>query len=89
MQTSKGTDMQAIVVKYVAPTNKRGARLRATSAAGSITVPYADQTSETANDRIMRAANALRVKLHWVGPHWENPIIGGLPNGDDVVVYSS
>lgn len=58
--------MQAIVTKYLGPTNKRGARVKATSASGqSLTIPWRSELDEELNHRI--AAENLRDKLQWKG----------------------
>jgi hypothetical protein len=41
--------MQAIVTKYIGPTNFRGSRIKATAAAGSITIPYEAALNPTQN----------------------------------------
>ena len=66
---------QAIATKYLGPTNHRGARVKATSQAGSVTMPWDDALDVDANHA--RAAEALRVKLGWSG-EWAG---GGLPDG--------
>jgi hypothetical protein len=64
--------MQAITTKYLGPTNHKGARIKATCQAGSVTIgfPYAD-------DDHAHACAALLAKLGWTG-HW---VSGGLPDG--------
>lgn len=55
---------QAIVTKYLGPTNFKGSRIKATSASGkSITVGYKSELSSEANHKA--AARALCVKLEW------------------------
>ena len=60
---------QAILVKYLAPTNTKGARLKAEAWFGTITVPYDHAQGPTANHE--RAAYALcekhghRASLLW------------------------
>lgn len=56
---------QAIVTKYIGPTNHRGARIKATAFAGSITVPYAYELGIPAAHEA--AARALADKFGWVG----------------------
>ena len=63
--------MQAIVTKYLGPTDSRGSRIKATAANGeSVTVPYGFSGDEYS--RHERAAKALMQKLEWDGE-----IIGG------------
>lgn len=68
--------MQAIVTKYLAPTNSRGARIKATCHAGSITVPY--NYSENPH---LDACNALRAKLGWGEDTHGRMVQGGMPDG--------
>lgn len=68
--------MQAIVTKYIGPTNRRGSRIKATAAAGSVTVSYDPALDYEPNHRA--AADALARKFGW---NREN-ITGQLPNGD-------
>lgn len=56
---------QAIVTKYIGPTNYRGARIKAMAYAGSITVPYAYELG--VQDAHEAAARALADKFGWVG----------------------
>jgi hypothetical protein len=70
---------QAIVTKYIGPTNFRGSRVKATCQAGSLTIPWDDALNADGNHRA--ACNALRMKLNWTerGPH---KLVGGaLPDG--------
>ena len=64
--------MQAITTKYLGPTDYRGARIKATCQAGSVTVPFPYEDSD--HDA---AARALIAKLGW-GGQW---VSGGLPDG--------
>jgi hypothetical protein len=52
---------QAILVKYLGPTNTKGARLKAISWLGSLTVPYDHALNPTENRE--RAAHALCQKM--------------------------
>lgn len=72
---------QAITVKYLGPTNSRGARLKATCRGGSWTSgrDFALNTDEQA----AQVAKALCIKLGWGGRY----VCGGLPNGDWVFVH--
>jgi hypothetical protein len=72
---------QVIETKYLAPTNNRGSRIKASCQGGSITVPF-DYSLNT-NDRHLAAAVALAEKLEWKGE-----LKGGwLPNGNGVFVF--
>jgi len=65
----------AIVTRYLRPTNNRGARVKATAQAGSVTVPW--DYSGNVDDNHRRAAEALVHKLGW---DWD--LVGGtLPDG--------
>lgn len=72
---------QAIVTKYLGPTDSRGSRVKATADAGSITVPWDDRLDVNANHD--RAAVALAKKVGWSG----TLLGGGLPRGMGGNVY--
>lgn len=57
--------MQAIETKFLGPTNTKGARIKASAQAGSVTIPF-DYGSwvEHAHDQALRA---LVAKLGWWG----------------------
>ncbi len=64
---------QAIVTKYIGPSNMRGSRIKAKAAAGSITIHYDDSlNSEKAH---AKAAEALARKYGWNGRYFQ----GGMP----------
>lgn len=71
---------QAIITKFLPANNRTGARIRATSWAGSVTVPY--DHGLTGAEPYAVAAKALVAKLKWAGTY----VPGGLPNGDFVFV---
>ena len=79
--------MQAIQTKYLNPTNSRGARIKATCAAGSITIDYPYELSGQAVYR--KAAEALVSKLGWVDTYYGGLLGGCLPNGDYCFVFNS
>lgn len=56
--------MQAIETKFLGPTNTKGARIKASSQAGSVIVPYEHRGVESAHDAALRA---LVTKLGWWG----------------------
>lgn len=66
--------VQAIITKYVGPTNTRGSRVKATASAGSITLAW--DCSLNAERNHARAAEALANKFKWSG-NWHQ---GGVPN---------
>lgn len=67
--------MQAIVTKYIAATNTRPSRIKATCAAGSVTISYPHELTGQAVHR--QAAQALCKKLGW-----DCKLLGGgLPDG--------
>ena len=59
--------MQHIITKYLAPTNTRGARIKATTSYGktSKTLPY--EYGATATGNHLSAAKALASELGWRG----------------------
>ena len=68
--------VQAIVTKYLAPTNVKGSRIKATAAAGSLTL-HLDH-SLSIEDNHSKAANLLAHKFGWRGG-W---FMGGMPDGN-------
>lgn len=66
---------QAIVTKYLGPTDFRGSRVKASCQAGSMTVSWDDALGTDENHTT--AAKALASKLGWHGT-WHG---GGLPDG--------
>ncbi len=66
---------QAITTKYIGPTDSRGARVKATAQAGSVTLSW-DHALDT-DDNHLAAAKALQKKYGWTGTLCG----GGLPNG--------
>ena len=65
---------QAIVTRFIGPTNTRGARIKATAWGGSVTVPfYYELGVQGAHDA---AAEALVRKMGWQGA-W---VSGGSPD---------
>jgi hypothetical protein len=64
---------QAIVTKYIGPTNFRDSRVKATSDAGTITLSWDDALDSNANHD--RAALALASRMGWTGHY----VGGGLP----------
>lgn len=75
--------MQAIVTKYLGPSNVRGSRIKATCQAGSLTLSWDDSLNPDSNHRA--AAIALADKLQWNG-QW---VSGSLPSGESVWVLQS
>lgn len=72
--------MQAIVTKYLGPTERRGSRIKATAQAASVIVDYDDALSSEKNHTA--AAAKLCARLMWAGIY----IGGGTPDGDWVFV---
>ena len=72
--------MQAIITKFIGPTNVRGARIKATASAGSITIGYPHELG--LYERHEKAAHALLDKLGW---DFELAS-GDLPDGSTVFV---
>jgi hypothetical protein len=67
--------VQAITTRFIAPTNTRGSRVKATAAAGSITIAWQDRLNPMQNH--CAAAEALARRLEWSGIY----IPGGMPDG--------
>lgn len=74
---------QAIQTKYLGPTNHRGSRVKASCAAGSVTVPW-DHALNTENNHAAACA-ALCAKLGWIEPRRG----AFLENGSAVFVATS
>lgn len=70
---------QAIETRYLGPTNTKGGRIKATAAAGSVTVPYAHELSTA--DAHKAAALTLIDKMGWQGKYAQ----GGNVKGDGYV----
>jgi hypothetical protein len=78
--------MQAITTKFLAPTNSRGARIKASCDAGSMIIPFPcglnDEQAHAA------AAMALVRKLGWTPENgYNDQWHGGSVNGHYVFVY--
>lgn len=76
------TARQAIVTRYLAPTNHRGALVRAAAQAGVMFFPWDYAKSNIENYHA--AAMALATKWKWPT---EGAVMGALPNGDYVLVF--
>lgn len=61
---------QAIITKYMGPTDFRGSRVKATAEAGSITIGWDDALNVDGNH--LKAAKALQAKFGWT-----DDLIGG------------
>lgn len=57
--------MQAITVRYHGPSNVRGSRLKATAAAGSVTIGYPSELNSAEGKAL--AARKLCEKMQWAG----------------------
>lgn len=79
--------MQAITTKYYGPTNNRCSRIKATAAAGSITIPYEYAGREEDAHKI--AAYALVKKLGWTDVHYGKLATGQQHTGDYVHVFTT
>ena len=79
--------MQAILIRYIPATNTRGFRIKASCAAGTLTIPHPSSLSGQAAYRV--AAEALATKLGWTGPHYGALIGGCLPNGGYCFVFDN
>jgi len=72
-----GPFRQAIVTKYLGPTNYRGARVKATAQAGSVTLSWDHALGIDENHDA--AAMALAKKFGWDENH--DLVTGGHPSG--------
>lgn len=72
---SKHLTYQAITTQYLCLTNFKGSRVKATAAAGSVTLHWDDALNT--DDNHMKAAQALANKFGWRG-RWFG---GSLPKG--------
>lgn len=80
--------MQAIQTKYLPATNTRGPRIKATCAAGSITIGYPHELSGQAAYRL--AAEELAHKRGWTLANGYGPLLGGcLPDGSYCFVFGN
>lgn len=66
---------QAIVTKYLGPTNARGSRVKASAEAGSLTLSWNDSLNSDQNHA--RAAQALAKRFGWHG-NWYGGAIPGI-----------
>lgn len=78
--------MQAILTRFLCPTNTRGARISAQCAAGRVVVHCAHAL--TGEENHQAAAQALRVKLGWSEDRYGKLVTGQLPNGDYCHVFT-
>jgi|1185.fasta_scaffold00699_10 hypothetical protein len=81
---------QAIVCKYVAPTNHRDAHIRVKAQAGAKNLPWDDAADCDAN--MERAATTYALDMGWLGAHGKrhSKLCGGsLPDGSAVFVLVS
>jgi hypothetical protein len=76
---------QAIVTKFLGPTDTRGSRVKATCEAGSLTLGWDHSLNSEANHR--RAAEALCAKLGWTGEFYGKLHQGGLPGSGYAFVF--
>jgi hypothetical protein len=75
--------MQAIITKYLGPSNVKGSRIKATAVAGSVTVPYQHELNN--EDAHAYAALAYARKQGWKG----ELIAGSIePGGGYVFVFT-
>jgi hypothetical protein len=73
--TVHGYSRQAIVTRYIGPTDHRGARISARAYGGRVTVPYDYGSREPHDD----AALALMAKMGWDETH--DLVEGVAPDG--------
>lgn len=78
--------MQAIVTKYLSPTNSRGPRIKASCQAGSLTVSYDHELNIDENHE--RACALLIAKLGWTYSRYGETVFGQLPDGTFAHVFN-
>lgn len=76
--------MQAILTKYIGPTNTKGTRIKAECAAKSLTVSW-DHSVDVQENHEQAAAQLAEV-LGW-GPDYGTLMSGCLPSGDYCHVF--
>lgn len=76
--------MQAIVTRYISPSNTRGTRIKATASAGSIVMGYKYALGIEGNHEA--ACQLLREKFGWIGAAYGTHHGGQVANGDYVWV---
>lgn len=75
--------MQAIVTRFLGPTERTGARIIATCDAGRIVRPY--MYASTREDNHVSAARALAQKLGWTSEFYGRIVSGELPGSKGYV----
>lgn len=75
---------QAIITKFLGPTNTKGARIKASCAGGSLTIPYPHELNT--DDAHMFAALQLSDKLEW-SAHVSEWIAGSVHTHKSGYVY--
>src|SRR3954468_11850529 len=80
MKMTHFTNRQAIQTKFLGPTNSRGSRVKASAAAGSVTIVWDHRLNPEQNHRA--AAEMFANRMNWTGA-WA---AGTLPSGDMVFV---
>jgi len=92
----QNTFRQAIVTKYVGPTNFKGSRIKATCERGSITIEWSDALNSEQNHVAARCAliaKFLKEDAARYGSNanpWGKPMIAGqIPSGAYVHVFTT
>lgn len=76
--------MQAILVKFIGPTNTRPSRYKASCAAGSLTL--SSDHGLNPQDNAARVAVALCKRYGWIKPYYGDLVCGDLKDGSYVFV---
>lgn len=71
--------MQAIITRFIPCTNYRQSRVKAVCEAGSLTLGWDHALNVEENHQA--AAQALQIKLGWVGGNYGTLVGGGMPKG--------
>lgn len=72
--------MQAIVTRFLAPTDHADMRIKATCQAKTIIMPWQDDLNGDQNHGC--AARLLQQQMRWIGPQYGRLHSGVMPNGD-------
>jgi hypothetical protein len=81
--------MQAILVKFVGPTNTKPSRWSVSCQAGRMIISKGHFCDTNDDKDARQAALALCDKLKWNTNAYGQLVEGGLPNGDRVFVFTS
>jgi len=84
--------MQALHIKYIAPTNTRGTRIKVTAACGSKIYPWDYELESEANYMAAGIAFVSQPELNWLDPTRPRPltpVLGSLPDGTWAMTFNT